>query len=398
MKKRTLVVGEVMPKVVTMDLGKVEAAVLDNLLATPKQSAESKPTEVTSVSTITAQKAKSIKNRLHDLDLVAAQCDKDWSTTHSLVRLGNKVNKPIPSIETGLITLDREVFGCGGVPRGRIIEIVGPESSGKTTIALAFIAAEQKDGGMAAYIDAEHSLDPTYASKLGVDVDNLMVSQPDYGEHALGTVEALVRSGLVSIVVIDSVAALVPKAELEGDMGSSFMGLQARLMSQACRKLVGIAEKSGTVLVFINQIREKIGVMYGSPETTPGGKALKFYASVRLDIRRRTAIKDGDKEIGFNMEVKAIKNKVGSPKRSTMLDLYYPNSSEHMAGFDRVTDLINYAVTQGVIEQTGGWYTFQKKKYRKDDLGHLINEIRLCLQESTPSLTDTTSNFISGKP
>jgi recombination protein RecA len=230
-----------------------------------------------------------------------------------------------------LFSLDREVFGCGGVPRGRIIEIIGPESSGKTTIALDFIAEEQKDGGIAAYVDAEHALDVTYASKLGVDVDNMLISQPDYGEHALGVVDALVRSGLVSIIVIDSVSALVPKAELDGDMGDSHMGLQARLMSQAMRKLSGITEKSGTTLIFINQIREKIGVMFGSPETTSGGRALKFYSSVRLDIRRRAAILEGGKdsrELGFNMEVKAIKNKCGVPKKSTILRLYYPGESD----------------------------------------------------------------------
>ena len=273
--------------------------------------------------------------RLKDLELVSAACDKDWGTKHSLVRLGNRVNQPIPSVPTGIITFDEEVLGCGGIPRGRVIEVIGPESSGKTTIALMMVACFQALGEIAAYVDAEHSLDPTYANKLGVDVDNLLISQPDYGEHALGVVEALVRSGLVSVIVIDSVAALVPKAELEGDMGASHMGLQARLMSQALRKLTGIGSKSGTTLVFINQIREKIGVMFGSPETTTGGRALKFYASIRLDVRRVSDIKDGDRIIGHTMKAKGVKNKVGTPKKETLLDLYYPGEFD-IVGFDKM--------------------------------------------------------------
>lgn len=298
------------------------------------------------------------------LALVSAECDKAWSTKHSLIRLGNRVNQPMPSIETGLASLDHEVFGCGGVPRGRVIEIFGPESSGKTTIALNFVAEEQRDGGIAAYVDAEHALDVTYASKLGVDVDNLLISQPDYGEMALGVVESLVRSGLVSIIVIDSVAALVPKAEIDGDFGDSHMGLQARLMSQAMRKLTGIAHTSGTVLIFINQIREKIGVMFGSPETTTGGRALKFYSSVRLDIRRREPIKVGGKEgkeIGFNMEVKNVKNKVATPKKSTTLRLYYPGESD-IVGFDKIGDLLEFGASRGVIDQSGAWYNFKGER------------------------------------
>ena len=376
--------GEILPPI----------AVSEELLAKPKTSAAS----AKAVTPVSVQKVRSMAARLKDLELVSAQCDKDWETKHSLIRMGSRVNVPIPSVPTGIITFDEEVLGCGGIPRGRVIEVIGPESSGKTTIALMMVACFQALGEIAAYVDAEHSLDPTYANKLGVDVDNLLISQPDYGEHALGVVEALVRSGLVSVIVIDSVAALVPKAELQGDMGDSHMGLQARLMSQALRKLTGIGSKSGTTLIFINQIREKIGVMFGSPETTTGGRALKFYSSVRLDVRRRAALKEGDMEVGHQMEVKAIKNKVGSPKRSTLLDLYYPNSSEHKAGFDTNTDLINYAVKKGVIEQTGGWYTFQKKKYRKDGLDNLINDIRLCLQqESTQPSTDSTSNSTSDK-
>ena len=317
--------------------------------------------QIVDVQDITSQKKKTIKQRLAELDLVAAQCDKDWATKHSLIRLGSRVNQPVPSIVTGMPSLDREVLGCGGIPRGRIIEILGPNSSGKTTIALAIIAAEQKDGGLAAYVDAEHTLDPSYAQKLGADVDNLLVSQPDYGEQALGIVEALVRSGLVSVIVIDSVAALVPKAELDGDMGDSHMGLHARLMSQAMRKLNGVAEKSGTTLIFINQIRERIGVMFGSPETTTGGRALQFYASIRLDIRRRTALKDGDHEIGFQMEVKAIKNKCGSPKKSTILDLYYPGESD-IIGFDKGSDLLDFAVKNEVVEKAGAWYSFKMER------------------------------------
>ena len=299
--------------------------------------------------------------RLKDLELVSAACDKDWGTKHSLVRLGNRVNQPIPSVPTGLITFDEEVLGCGGIPRGRVIEVIGPESSGKTTIALMMVACFQALGEIAAYVDAEHSLDPTYANKLGVDVDNLLISQPDYGEHALGVVEALVRSGLVSVIVIDSVAALVPKAELEGDMGASHMGLQARLMSQALRKFTGIGSKSGTTLVFINQIREKIGVMFGSPETTTGGRALKFYASIRLDVRRVSDIKEGDRIIGHTMKAKGVKNKVGTPKKETLLDLYYPGESD-IVGFDKMGDLVNYGTANGVVDKSGAWYAYGNER------------------------------------
>ena len=298
---------------------------------------------------------------MKDLELVSAACDKDWGTKHSLVRLGNRVNQPIPSVPTGIITFDEEVLGCGGIPRGRVIEVIGPESSGKTTIALMMVACFQALGEIAAYVDAEHSLDPTYANKLGVDVDNLLISQPDYGEHALGVVEALVRSGLVSVIVIDSVAALVPKAELEGDMGASHMGLQARLMSQALRKLTGIGSKSGTTLVFINQIREKIGVMFGSPETTTGGRALKFYASIRLDVRRVSDIKAGDRIIGHTMKAKGVKNKVGTPKKETLLDLYYPGESD-IVGFDKMGDLVNYGTANGVVDKSGAWYAYGNER------------------------------------
>jgi recombination protein RecA len=303
----------------------------------------------------------SMKDRWAELKKVEQELNKEYKITRSLVRLGSRVNQPVPSIETGLITLDKEVFGCGGAPRGRIIELIGPNSSGKTTLALTIVAEAQKAGGIAAYVDAEHSLDITYSANLGVDVDNLLVSQPDYGEQALGIVEALVNSGHVSVIVIDSVAALVPKAELEGEMGQSHMGLHARLMSQACRKLAGVAEKTGTTLIFINQIRNKIGVMYGSPETTTGGMALQFYSSVRLDIRRREPIKEGEHEIGHKMEIKAIKNKMFTPKGNTILDLYYPGESD-ITGFDRLGDLVAYGVHECVIEQKGAWFYYKGEK------------------------------------
>ena len=304
-----------------------------------------------STTPLTPMNQLSLKERFAILKVVEEQLNKDFKITDSIVRLGSRVGRPVPSIPLGCPTVDNDVLGCGGIPRGRIIELIGPESSGKTTVALEFVSQEQKAGGLAAYVDMEHALDASYAAELGVDVDNLLVSQPDYGEQALDIVEALVRSKAVSIIVIDSVAALVPKAELEGDMGQSFMGLQARLMSQACRKLCGLAEKNGVVLVFINQIREKIGILFGSPETTTGGRALKFYASVRLDIRRKEVIKDGDEETGHYIQIKGIKNKCGSPKRFTEVALIYHK------GIDREADLLAYAIRLGVIEQKGAWFT-----------------------------------------
>ena len=263
----------------------------------------------------------------------------------------------MPSISTGCMSWDYEVMGCGGIPRGRILEFLGPESSGKTTALLHVIAEEQKQGNLAALIDAEHALDPNYASQLGVNVKDLIVSQPDSGEQALETVEALVKSGAVSIIGVDSVAALVPQAELDGEMGDSHMGLQARLMSQACRKLRGIVRQYDVSLVFTNQIRDKIGVMYGSPETTPGGRALRFYASTRMDIRRREEIKNDDGEvIGHNMEIKAVKNKCGPPKRSATLRLIYG------IGFDKEADLIQYGNSLGVVDRNGAWYMFKSER------------------------------------
>jgi recombination protein RecA len=281
---------------------------------------------------------------------------------------------PISVIPTGAVSFDA-ALGVGGFPRGRVIEIFGPESSGKTTIALQVIAEAQRTGGMAAFVDAEHALDPIYAKKLGVDVDNLLVSQPDYGEQALEIAEALVRSNAIDVLIVDSVAALVPKAELEGEMGDSHMGLQARLMSQALRKLTGIVSKSRTCLVFINQIREKIGVMFGNPETTTGGRALKFYSSVRIDIRRIAAIKEGDVMIGSRTKVKIVKNKVAAPFREAEFDILYGE------GISREGDLLDLAVVQNIVEKSGSWYS-----YKGERIGQGRENARAFLKENKDSL------------
>jgi recombination protein RecA len=307
-------------------------------------------------------------NKRRALSAALSQIEKQFGKG-TVMRMGDKTSDAVEAISTGSLGLDI-ALGIGGLPRGRIVEIYGPESSGKTTLTLQVIAAAQRAGGTAAFVDAEHALDPTYAEKLGVDVENLLVSQPDTGEQALEITDMLVRSGAVDIVVVDSVAALTPKAEIEGEMGDSHVGLQARLMSQALRKLTGNIKRSNCLVIFINQIRMKIGVMFGSPETTTGGNALKFYASVRLDIRRVGSVKRGDEVIGSETRVKVVKNKMAPPFRQADFEILYGE------GTSREGEIIELGVAQNLIEKSGAWYS-----YKGERIGQGKDNVRLLLKE-----------------
>jgi recombination protein RecA len=307
-------------------------------------------------------------DREKSLDLALANIEKQFGKG-SMMRLGDQVGQEIPAIPTGALSLD-VALGVGGLPRGRVVEIFGPESSGKTSVALHVVAEAQANGGIAAFIDAEHALDPAYAKAIGVDIEELLVSQPDTGEQALEIADMLIRSAAVDVVVIDSVAALVPRAEIEGEMGDSHVGLQARLMSQALRKLSGSLKKSNTTAVFINQLREKVGVMFGSPETTPGGRALKFYSSVRLDVRRIETLKDGTDAVGNRVRVKVVKNKVAPPFRQAEFDIIYGE------GISKQGSLIDMGVEHGIVRKAGAWYT-----YEGDQLGQGKENARTFLKE-----------------
>jgi recombination protein RecA len=309
--------------------------------------------------------------KLKALDLALLQIEKDFGK-EAIMRLGEKhLKEKVDSIPTGALPLDIAI-GIGGIPRGRIIEIYGPESSGKTTLALCMVAESQKIGGIAAYIDAEHAMDPEYAQKLGVDIDNLLISQPDSGEQGLEIADKLIRSGAVDVIVVDSVAALVPKAEIEGEMGDSFVGLQARLMSQALRKLTSNISKSKTSIIFINQLRQKIGVMWGSPETTPGGLALKFYSSVRLDIRRIESIKKGEEILGNRVRVKVVKNKVAAPFKQAEFEIIFGQ------GIDKLGCLIDMGVNDGIIEKAGAFFS-----YKGERLGQGRDNVKTFLSENS---------------
>ncbi|HQU84532.1 MAG TPA: recombinase RecA [Pyrinomonadaceae bacterium] len=315
------------------------------------------------VKMVTESKGKAIESAL-------SQIEKKFGKG-SIMKLGEQPKEDIGTISTGCLSLDAAI-GVGGMPRGRIIEIYGPESSGKTTLALQVVASAQAMGGVAAYIDAEHAMDPDYAEKLGVDIDELLISQPDSGEQALDIAETLVRSASIDVIVVDSVAALVPRAEIDGDMGDSHMGLQARLMSQALRKLTSAISSTNTCFIFINQLRDKIGVMFGSPETTTGGKALKFYASVRMDIRRIAAIKEGDKVVGNRTKVKFVKNKVAPPFRECEFDIMYGE------GISREGDLLDLAVNNGIVEKSGAWFSYSTERLGqgRENVKNMLKENR----------------------
>ena len=324
-----------------------------------------------------------ITDKKKAIETTIAQIEKSYGKG-SIMKLGENANMNVSAVSTGSLSLDL-ALGIGGVPRGRIIEIYGPESSGKTTVALHIIAEVQRLGGEAAFIDAEHALDPVYAKALGVDIDSLLVSQPDYGEQALEITEALVRSGAVEVVVVDSVAALVPKAEIDGEMGDAHVGLQARLMSQALRKLSGAIAKSNCIVIFINQLRLKVGVMYGNPETTSGGNALKYYASVRLDIRRSETIKDGAESLGNHTKVKVVKNKVAPPFKVAEFDILYGR------GISKESEIIDIAVTLDIIQKSGSWFYYNEQRLAqgKDNVRELLN--------SNKELSDEIENLIREK-
>ncbi len=326
---------------------------------------------------------KEAEARKEAIALAMGQIEKQFGKG-SIMRLGETPRLNVDSIPTGSMSLDL-ALGIGGLPRGRIIEIYGPESSGKTTVALHVVAEAQKQGGEAAFIDAEHALDPVYAAAIGVDVDSLIVSQPDTGEQALEITEALCRSGALDVIVVDSVAALVPKAEIEGEMGDSHVGLQARLMSQALRKLAGVVNKSNTVCIFINQLREKIGVMYGNPETTAGGRALKFYASVRLDVRKTDVIKDGAEFVGNRTRVKVVKNKVAPPFKEAEFDIMYGK------GISREGNILDVAVNLGIIKRGGAWFSYGEKR-----LGQGRDNVRK-MMVANPEFTTEIDSLIREK-